>query len=186
MLMGITVATAGIIIAGISMSGWMLLAGILFFSLGEMLTGPKKNEYLALIAPDGKKALYLGYVNIPVGIGGFIGSLMAGHLYGTMGEKATLSLRYLAEKTSYLKDKGLSAWNGDVSTLESTVGIERGSAYDTLKEYLNQDGAAVTQLLWDTYQPYQIWYYFAAIGVASIFGLLVFNKMAKKWKGMDV
>jgi len=63
-----------------------------------MMTGPKKNEYLGLIAPAGKKALYLGYVNIPVGIGGFVGSKMAGYLYGHYGEKATLALKYMAEQ----------------------------------------------------------------------------------------
>ena len=42
-----------------------------------MLTGPKKLEYFALIAPPGKKALYLGYVNIPVGIGAAVGGFSA-------------------------------------------------------------------------------------------------------------
>ena len=50
----------------------VLLLGIAGFSMGEMLTGPKKSEYLGLISPPGKKGLYLGYVNIPVGIGGLV------------------------------------------------------------------------------------------------------------------
>ncbi len=69
MLIGMTVATIGTLVAGLTFSGWILLLGIVFFSLGEMLTGPKKNQYLGLIAPPGKKGLYLGYVNIPVGVG---------------------------------------------------------------------------------------------------------------------
>jgi hypothetical protein len=35
-----------------------------------------------LIAPPGKKGLYLGYVNIPVGIGVYIGSKLAGMSMG--------------------------------------------------------------------------------------------------------
>ena len=78
MLIGMIMATVGVLVAGWTQSAWMLVAGILFFSLGEMMTGPKKSEYLALIAPPGKKGLYLGYVNIPVGVGVFLGSWIAG------------------------------------------------------------------------------------------------------------
>ncbi|MCZ6816222.1 MAG: MFS transporter, partial [Planctomycetota bacterium] len=90
MLIGMTVATIGILVAGLTGNGWVLLLGVVFFSLGEMLTGPKKNQYLGLIAPPGKKGLYLGYVNIPIGIGVGFGSLIAGHVYDRYGEKATL------------------------------------------------------------------------------------------------
>jgi len=186
MLIGMMVATAGVLISGITMSGWTLLLGVVFFSFGEMLTGPKKNEYLALIAPEGKKGLYLGYVNLPVGVGGFIGAKLQGYLYGTMGEKAVLAQRYLAEKTDYIKEKGLGAWDGDVHSLGDTLGVPREEAYATLKTYLSQDGPQVTELLWNTYQPYQVWYYFAAIGVASVVALLVYNNAAKKWKDMNV
>lgn len=186
MLIGMMVATCGIVVGGISMSGIVLVLGIVLFSLGEMLTGPKKNEYLALIAPEGKKGLYLGYVNIPVGIGGFAGAKLAGYLYGHYGEKAVLAQRYLAEKTDFLKTKGLAAWDGDVASLTSTLGVDRQHAYETLKQYLGQDGIAVTQQLWDTYHPYTVWFYFAAIGVISVIALLVFNQRAKKWRDMNV
>ena len=69
MLFGMMFATVGVLVAGWTTNAWILVLGILFFSLGEMATGPKKSEYLALIAPPGKKGLYLGYVNIPVGVG---------------------------------------------------------------------------------------------------------------------
>ena len=35
---------------------YTVFLGIVLFSIGEMLTGPKKTEYFALIAPPGKKA----------------------------------------------------------------------------------------------------------------------------------
>jgi MFS family permease len=185
MLIGMAVATCGIVVGGTS-SGYMLALAILLFSAGEMLTGPKKLEYMGLIAPPGKKALYLGYVNIPVGLGGFIGSKLAGYLYGRMGEKATLSLRYLAEKTDYLTQKGRPAWDGNVESLEATVGVVRKDAYATLKTHLEKDGIEVTRLLWDTYEPQQVWYYFAVIGVVSIVALLIFNQRAKRWGSMNV
>ncbi len=183
MLIGMTIATGGILVAGLTGNGWILLLGIVLFSLGEMLTGPKKNEYLGLIAPPGKKALYLGYVNIPVGIGGFIGSKMAGYVYGHYGEKATLALKYLMEKTPLGEGKD---WDGSIETLEKVLEVKRTDAFAKLQEVLGLDAPQATQLLWDTYDPqYYVWIPFAVIGVAASIALAVFGQMAKRWKDMN-
>jgi MFS family permease len=183
MIIGMAVATVGIVVAGFTGYGWVLLLGIIFFSLGEMMTGPKKNEYLGLIAPPGKKGLYLGYVNIPVGIGGFVGSKMAGYLYGHYGEKATLALKYLAQHTPFGQAKG---WNGDLATLESTLGVARTEAVARLQEITGMDAVGVTKLLWDTYDPqFYVWIPFAVIGFLAIIALVIFNQMAKRWADMD-
>ncbi|MCC6523164.1 MAG: MFS transporter [Polyangiaceae bacterium] len=181
MLIGTAVATGGIIVSGLTANGWILLCGIALFSAGEMLTGPKKLEYMGLIAPPGKKALYLGYVNIPVGIGQGIGAKISGWYYGSYGEKAVLAQRYLAEHTDYLSRDGRPAWDGHVATLTQTLGVERPEAYAALREELGQDGASVTRLLWDTYAPYQVWYLFAGVGVASLIGLILYSQRAKRW-----
>jgi MFS family permease len=156
--------------------------GILCFSLGEMMTGPKKSEYLGLIAPPGKKGLYLGYVNIPVGIGVFLGSWMAGIVYGRFGEKATLALRYLAEKTPFGADK---SWDGQIASLEATLGVKRTGAMAKLSEVTGLDSAAATQMLWDTYHPHLIWIPFACIGVVAAIALYIFGRKAKKWSDMN-
>ena len=44
MLVGMSVATIGVLIAGWTTSGWILLLGIAFFSMGEMWTGPKRTN----------------------------------------------------------------------------------------------------------------------------------------------
>ena len=152
------------------------------FSLGEMMTGPKKNEYLGLIAPPGKKGLYLGYVNIPVGVGVYIGSKIAGFVYGHYGEKAVLALKFLAEKTSIGQGKG---WNGDVTTLESVLGVSRTEAMLKLQEVTGLDPVSATRLLWDTYHPHLIWIPFAVIGVLSAIALWVFGRLARRWADMD-
>lgn len=183
MLGGMLLATAGVLLAGLTMNPWMLVLGILFFSLGEMTTGPKKNEYLGLIAPPGKKGLYLGYVNIPVGIGVFAGSWIAGEVYGRFGEKATLALRYLIEQTP--RGAGLS-WTGDSAAAAKALGVTRPEAMDTLQQVLNLDAHQVTHLLWTTYSPqYYVWIPFACIGVVSAIALAIFGQMAKRWKDMD-
>jgi len=184
MLIGMLMAVVGVLVAGLTGNGWFLLLGIFFFSLGEMLTGPKKNEYLALIAPEGKKGLYLGYVNIPVGVGGACGSWLAGVVYGGYGEKAILSLKYLMQHTPFGQGK---SWDGDVDTLEQATGVLRTEAFPKLMEVLNADGVEATQILWDTYQPqYHTWLPFAAIGVVAAIALYIFGRMAKRWKDMNV
>ena len=183
MSLGMMLATAGVLVAGLTMSVWVLVLGILCFSLGEMMTGPKKSEYLALIAPPGKKGLYLGYVNIPVGVGVYLGSLLAGFVYGRYGEKAVLALKYLAEKTPFGTGKD---WNGEVATLEKALGVGRPEAFAKLQQVTGLDANAATKLLWDTYQPaLHVWIPFAAVGVLSTVALYLFSQRAKRWSDMD-
>ncbi len=183
MFFGMVMSTIGVLAAGLTMNAWFLLLGIVGFSLGEMLTGPKKNEYLNLIAPPGKRGLYLGYVNIPAGIGSGVGAWIAGIVYGNYGEKAVLALRYLAEHTPLGQGKG---WNGVPGTLEATLGVNRSEAFYALRYSLGMDAQTCTKLLWDTYHPqYYVWIPFAAIGVFAAIALAVFGQMAKRWSDMN-
>ncbi len=168
MLFGMILATAGVLVSGLTMNVWILIAGIACFSLGEMTTGPKKSEYLALIAPPGKKGLYLGYVNIPVGLGVFFGSKITGFVYGRYGEKAVLAQKYLLQHIT-----------------PSQPEVPRTSAFARLMEVTGKDAAGATQLLWETYNPQYVWFPFAAIGVLSAIGLYVFGRMARRWSDMN-
>lgn len=183
MSLGILIAIGGVLVSGTTNTIGLLFVGILLFSLGEMLTGPKKVEYFALIAPKGQKALYLGYINIPVAIGQALGAWIAGRLYGTGGEKAVLSLRYLAEKTDFVQGK---TWDGNVATLDAFTGVSRPQAFAKLQEVVGKNAREATDLLWTTYKPWEVWYVFAVIGVASLIGMLIFSQQSKKWKDLDV
>lgn len=182
MIFGMAMATIGVVVAGYTQNAWFFLLGVLFFSLGEMFTGPKKSQYLSEIAPADKKGVYLAYINIPVGVGIFAGAKLAGLIYGNVGEKATLALRYIAEQ------KGIE-WRpffDNVSDLEKTLGITRNEAMPALEKMLNLSSQEATTLLWDTYSPnLTVWLPFAAIGVVSAFALVIFSQMAKKWKDMN-
>ncbi len=186
MLIGMVAVTIGLLIAGLTMDVRVLAFGIIFFSLGEMCTGPKKSEFLSLIAPAGKKALYLGYLNIPAGLGIMGGAWLSGYLYGNFGEKAMLAQRYLAENTAFLAESG-KTWNGKISTLDVTLGITRPEAFEKLKSILGQSTQQVNELLWNTYDPqYSLWLPFAAIGVVSAIALLIYARMARRWEDMNV
>ena len=165
---GITIASVGLLAAGFTMSGMACILGIWCFSIGEMLSSPKMNDYLGVIAPEGQKALYMGYANMPTAIGWAYGSLLAGDLYDKMGDKANLALRFLGE-------------HGD-----SVAGITRTNAMTALQKATDLDAKTATQLLWDTYQPFRLWYPFAAIGIASAVGIFFYARWARKYEAADV
>ena len=167
MLCGFAIASLGVYVAGASRSIYFCLAGIACFTVGEMLCSPKMYEYLGVIAPADKKALYLGYANIPIAVGWGYGSYFGGQIYARAGEKAGLALRYLAEVLR-------------VSELP-----ERSQAFAVLTERLGQTPAQVTQLLWERYDPSQVWTPFALAGLAAAVALLVFNHYAKRWEDIN-
>ncbi len=158
--LGIVIASAGLVAAGFTMSGWACLLGIVLFAFGEMLSAPKMNEYLGVIAPEGEKALYMGYANMPVAIGWSYGSVMGGRVYEEMGDKANLALRYLAER-------------------HGITGVDRTQAVARLQQAVGLDAAQATRLLWDAYHPYRLWYPFAAIGLASALGILLYARWVR-------
>lgn len=168
MMIGMGLVTIGMAIAGTTTAASFLLAGILLFSFGEMLIGPKQNEYLGLIAPPGKKGLYLGYANLPFGLGGLVGAKLAGFLYGRYGEKATLSLRYLAEQRTPAANIEI----GDAAALEATTGVSRREAFDALQAKLGIGAEEASRLLWETYDPqWWVWMPFVVSGIIASLGL---------------
>ncbi len=165
---GIAIASAGLLAAGFTMSGVACLLGIAFFALGEMLSSPKMNDYLGVIAPEGKKGLYMGYANMPTAIGWAYGSFMAGDLYGKVGEKAGLALRYLQ-------------LHGGVP-----AGVDRTNAMEAVQKLTNLDPNAATAMLWHAYQPYQVWYPFVGIGVASAVAIFIYARWVRDTDDSDI
>ncbi len=90
-IIGMVVATGGSIVAGTSTVGIMCIGGIAVFSIGEMLSSPKKMEYLATLATKGQEGLFMGYANIPVAIGWIAVSYLSGDSYEKGGDKANLA-----------------------------------------------------------------------------------------------
>lgn len=164
---GCLITSLGIYVAGASRSIWLCLAGIACFSIGEKLCSPKMAEYLGVIAPSDQKALYMGYANIPLAIGWGYGSFIGGQIYGRAGEKAGLALRYLSE------------------VLQVQEMPERSHAFATLTEMLGQTPAEVTRLLWDIYDPSQIWTPFALAGLLAAGALLIFSHVARHWQDLN-
>ncbi len=167
-VLGIGISAVAIYGLGMSTSGWWTLGCIALFSIGEMSASPTKMRYLASIAPRGKQGLYMGYVNMTVGIGWSVGSVVAGAMYETGGDKINLAKRYL------LEHEGMSA--------SAIAALDRGAVLDALGQQTGMDVWEIRQVLWDTYAPYEMWSVFAAIGVASLVFLLMYDHLVQAAK----
>jgi dipeptide/tripeptide permease len=81
MIAGIALGTIGMAILAINTNIWVFMLGIIIFSIGEMTAHPKFISYVGLIAPEDKKALYLGYSFLYGVIGSFVGGILGANLY---------------------------------------------------------------------------------------------------------
>ena len=81
MIAGIAMGTVGMAILAINTNIWVFILGIVIFSIGEMTAHPKFISYVGLIAPDDKKALYLGYSFLYGVLGSFVGGILGANLY---------------------------------------------------------------------------------------------------------
>ena len=164
-IIGIGVSAVAIYALGMSMNGWWTLGAIALFSLGEMSASPTKMRYLAAIAPPGKEGLYMGYVNFTVGIGWSIGSIIAGNMYQSGGDKVVLARRYLVEQ------EGM-----DAAAVEA---IEKAEVMPTFEQTLGVDPFEAREVLWETYEPQSMWLIFTLIGVASLIGIILYDRATR-------
>ncbi|MGD2089103.1 MAG: MFS transporter [Candidatus Aminicenantes bacterium] len=81
MITGIAFGTIGIGILAIAQNVWILIIGIVVFSIGEMTAHPKFISYIGLVAPSDKKAMYMGYIFLYGVFGSSVGGIMGAKLY---------------------------------------------------------------------------------------------------------
>ena len=165
-LLGMFIAISGGMMAGMATTGLGCLAGIALFSVGEMLSSPKKMEYLSNLAPKGQEGLYMGYVNVPVAISWMAGSAIAGDRYERMGDKINLAKKYMMENFS-MSQSAVDA-------------IPRSEVVAELATKLSKTPLEVQKLLFATYHPEQIWYYIGGIGIASLLLMLAYDRVLRK------
>jgi len=80
-LVGFGVSALIWVIIGIAPSIPTIAAGIIAFSIGEMIQAPRYYEYISEIAPPGQQGLFQGYAFLPIAIARFVGDPLGGWLY---------------------------------------------------------------------------------------------------------
>ncbi len=98
MIVGMLISTIAILACGIFISGWMVAVAIFVFAVGEMACSPKFSEYIGLMAPPEKKAIYMGYSNIPFAIGWTFAGMLSGIFYAQYSDKFDFGRQYLAQE----------------------------------------------------------------------------------------
>lgn len=155
MIVGMCISIVGLIWSGSFIVGGYVLLGIFIFSIGEMTCSPKFSEYIGLMAPPEKKAIYLGYSNIPFAIGWFFALQFSGILYGSLADKFDFGRQYLANemgvKTMYVQyvsipdAKGIPETFavGEVSSMNDTFRIHNPYAHlpegETVKVWVEKE-----------------------------------------------
>ena len=84
-ILGVAVTVVSFLVYLIAPTGWVVVAAVLVFSLGEMLASPRSKEYAGRIAPPEKVGMYMGYFYWCVALGNLFGGLLSGITYQYFG-----------------------------------------------------------------------------------------------------
>ncbi|MFO0761510.1 MAG: MFS transporter [Byssovorax sp.] len=162
MVIGTLLASLSLVLSGGSTLGWLSVGAITVFSVGEMLSSPKFSEFIGNFAPADKKAMYLGFSQIPLAIGWTLEGKIGPVLYDHFASKEAFSRDALVERglmTKDLVDK-----------------IKEGEAFDKLVELTHLDKWEVTHQLYTTHSVGMVWYIMAGIGVVSAIGIYAYGQ----------
>lgn len=164
MVIGMVISLVGFTGAGLTSVGVICALMIFVFSIGEMACSPTFSAYVALIAPPDKKALYMGYSNLPFAIGWAAGNKIGGWLYENLANKYALARAYLTEHLHLSADAVKELNNEQV--FERLAASLNGGAGGTVQE--------ATRLLWNLHHPYMVWIYLGLFGVLGTVGMIAF------------
>ena len=157
MLTGIGFGTIGMAILAISSNIWVFLIGIFIFSIGEMTAHPKYISYLGLIAPEDKKATYMGFGFLYGFFGSLIGSFVGAWLYVKLIDHPMIEFVNSKLMAANLSSIPLDSKMVDVIAAAEKVGLTK------------QD---ISQYAYTS----ELWILFSLIGVMCIIGLLLYQK----------
>ena len=166
---GMVVSVAAFVSAGATAAGWSVALAIFIFALGEMMCSPKFSEYIGLTAPPDKKALYMGYSNIPFAVGWGLGNLISGYLYENLGSKINFARQYLTETAGMGAEQARALPVEKV--METMAGVINGGKGGTVEE--------ATHLLWQMHHPWLVWVILGAVGLAATGAMIVYYLRTK-------
>ncbi len=160
LITGFVFAIIGMGILAIGGNIWVFILGLFIFSIGEMVAHPKYMSYLGLIAPEDKKATYLGFGFLYGVFGSAIGSFLGANLYELLINKPIMSNLQLQLSNAGVNFSETASLKELITQAES-IGIDK---YDAIAYG----------------EPTELWLIFCGIGVVGIVGLLVYNKFIAK------
>ena len=161
MILGTMMTAIAFTMIGFTAGAWVVLFGILLFSIGEMMSSPKFLEFIGNFAPEDKKAMYLGFSQLPLAVGWMLEGYFGPLLYGKFAAKETLSRNWLAQN--------------DVPAAD-IAGIPEGEAFTYMVELTGRSAESLTQMLYAANNVGYVWYLMAIVAVVSALGLFVYGR----------
>ncbi|MFC3050533.1 MFS transporter [Kordiimonas pumila] len=165
MAVGTFLAASALIMIGGFNAAWVMVIGVVIFSLGEMLSSPKCLEFLANIAPSDKKAMYLGFANLPFALGALIEGFTGQYFYGKYAAIDQVARDHMIQ-------------TGTPVTAANAIPV--GDAFERL---VTQTGMPANDLMNELYAHYNIgtmFYIMAFIGILSAIGLYYYGRWTYK------
>ncbi|MDR1161392.1 MAG: MFS transporter [Tannerellaceae bacterium] len=168
MMTGFLVCSVGMALTFVSQNVLFTLVAILIFGLGEMAGSPKISEYIGRLAPDGKKALYMGYSFIPVFIGNVLAGIVSGVVYQQMSDKVDITHRFVAE-----------------NNLQIPTDLSTNAYFAEAARQVNLTPQELTNQLWEMYHPSGIWMILLGIGLLAVVSLFIYDKVISRKQGAE-
>jgi proton-dependent oligopeptide transporter, POT family len=165
MIAGFFVNTIGLVLTFMTNNPMFLFISIFIFGIGEMASSPKISEYIGRLAPQGKTALYMGCSFLPMAGGNFLAGILSGNVYQNKSDKITILQREVEARNLNIPEISNEFSQNDY--------IARAG------ELMEMENWELTNYLWETYQPGNIWIIFAAIGFSSVIALLIYDRFVK-------
>jgi dipeptide/tripeptide permease len=162
MMTGIFILGGGLLLMFITQNAWIVLIGVLIFAIGEMASSPKYTEYVGRIAPEDKKALYMGTSFLPVAMGHFLAGIISGKPYEVLADKF-----YLLRKA--VADRGF-----DIEPISDT--FTQNQYLAKAEELFNMDNGQLTNFLWENYHPQNVWFLFTGLALFASLCLYLYDK----------
>lgn len=159
---GFLISAIGIGLWFVTQNGMYLFITILIFAVGEMASSPRILEYIGNIAPKDKVAMYMGTYYLPLAGGNFLAGILSGDVYAKMSDKLSLLQEEVAAR-------GL-----DIPAIKD--GFSKNDYYHMAGELMGMNQAELTQYLWSTYDPGNIWIVFSGIGIGTVVLLFLFDR----------
>lgn len=168
---GIFIFAFGLGMMFANLNPWIIVLGVLIFSIGEMASSPKIQEYVGGIAPSDRKALYMGTALLPIAIGHLGAGWISGKPFTVMADKLFLLKRAVAE-------------NGfDIPAISGT--FTQTDYYTRAQDLFGMNSQQLTRYLWDTYHPSRVWVLFTAIAVAASVMLFLYDRFVLKGREVN-
>jgi POT family proton-dependent oligopeptide transporter len=160
MVAGTLLATASLFLIGSATTGWVMAGVICIFSVGEMLSSPKFSEFIGNMAPPDKKAMYLGFSQIPLAVGWTLEGKLGPMLYDMYGSKERIS-------RAELDKMGLPI---DLQTLPE------GEAFTKLVEASGKSAEVLTAQLHAANDIHMVWWIMGVVGIISAIGIYMYGR----------